>query len=138
MPQPCGKGSQSVFLYDVTSVYFDGVHNELADFGYNRDGKKGKKQMVAGLLTDAEGEPLSIQLYRGNTNDPPTFLDAVNKLKVRFGAEEVALVGDRGMIKALGNVMPRHLLDRRLNPIGEIAEEIAAEPSLIPVMLQRP
>ena len=101
-PQPCGKGSQSMFLYDVTSVYFDGVHNELADFGYNRDGKKGKKQMVAGLLTDAEGEPLSIQLYRGNTNDPPTFLDAVNKLKVRLGAEEVALVGDRGMIKALG------------------------------------
>jgi len=58
--------------------------------------------MVAGLLTDGEGEPLSIQLYRGNTNDPPTFLDAVEKLKVRFGAEEVALVGDRGMIKALG------------------------------------
>lgn len=101
-PKPCGKGAGAVFLYDVTSVYFEGQHNALADFGYNRDGKKGKKQMVAGLLTDGEGEPLSIQLYRGNTNDPPTFLDAVEKLKVRFGAEEVALVGDRGMIKALG------------------------------------
>jgi len=100
--KPCGKGAGAVFLYDVTSVYFEGQHNELADFGYNRDGKKGKKQMVAGLLTDGEGEPLSIQLYRGNTNDPPTFLDAVEKLKVRFGAEEIALVGDRGMIKALG------------------------------------
>lgn len=101
-PKPCGKGAGAVFLYDVTSVYFEGQHNALAEFGYNRDGKKGKKQMVAGLLTDGEGEPLSIQLYRGNTNDPPTFLDAVEKLKVRFGAEEVALVGDRGMIKALG------------------------------------
>jgi len=86
----------------VTSVYFEGLENELADFGYNRDGKKGKKQLVAGLLTDGNGEPISIQLYRGNTGDPPTFLDAVQKLKVRFGAEEVALVGDRGMIKRLG------------------------------------
>jgi transposase len=96
------EGSEVVFLYDVTSVYFEGQHNELAQFGYNRDGKKGKKQMVAGLLTDGEGEPLSIQLYPGNRNDPPTFLDAVEKLKVRFGAQEIALVGDRGMIKALG------------------------------------
>jgi hypothetical protein len=92
----------SVFLYDVTSVYFEGQHNALAEFGYNRDGKKGKKQMVAGLLTDGRGEPLAIQLYPGNTNDPPTFLDAVEQLKVRFGTEEMALVGDRGMIKALG------------------------------------
>jgi len=97
-----GRGAQSVFLYDVTSVYFEGQHNELAQFGYNRDGKRGKKQMVAGLLTDGQGEPLSIQLYPGNTNDPPTFLDAVDKLKVRFGTQEIALVGDRGMIKALG------------------------------------
>jgi hypothetical protein len=92
----------AVFLYDVTSVYFEGQHNALAEFGYNRDGKRGKKQMVAGLLTDGQGEPLSIQLYPGNTNDPPTFLDAVEQLKARFGTEEVALVGDRGMIKALG------------------------------------
>ena len=92
----------AVFLYDVTSVYFEGEHNELAAFGYNRDGKRGKKQMVAGLLTDGAGEPLSIQLYAGNTSDPPTFLDAVEQLKVRFGTEEIAVVGDRGMIKALG------------------------------------
>lgn len=94
--------ARAFYLYDVTSVYFEGLENELADFGYNRDGKKGKKQLVAGLLTDGNGEPISIQLYRGNTGDPPTFLDAVEKLKVRFGAQEVALVGDRGMIKRLG------------------------------------
>jgi transposase len=93
---------RAIYLYDVTSVYFEGLENELADFGYNRDGKKGKKQLVAGLLTDGNGEAISIKLYRGNTGDPPTFLDAVQKLKVRFGAEEVALVGDRGMIKRLG------------------------------------
>ena len=92
----------AVFLYDVTSVYFEGRHNELAAFGYNRDGKRGKQQMVAGLLTDGAGEPLSIQLYAGNTSDPPTFLDAVEQLKVRFGTGEIAVVGDRGMIKALG------------------------------------
>lgn len=92
----------AVFLYDVTSVYFEGEHNELAAFGYNRDGKRGKKQLVAGLLTDGTGEPLAIQLYAGNTSDPPTFLAAVTQLKGRFGTEEIAVVGDRGMIKALG------------------------------------
>ena len=101
-PKPAEPKARAIYLYDVTSVYFEGQDNELADFGYNRDGKSGKKQLVAGLLTDGEGEPISIQLYRGNTGDPPTFLDAVQKLKVRFGAEEVALVGDRGMIKRLG------------------------------------
>ena len=101
-PKAAASSARAIYLYDVTSVYFEGLENELADFGYNRDGKKGKKQLVAGLLTDGNGEPISIELYRGNTGDPPTFLDAVQKLKVRFGAEEVALVGDRGMIKRLG------------------------------------
>jgi hypothetical protein len=100
--RPSGEGRRSVFLYDVTRVYLEGQQHELGEFGYNRDGKRGKKQLVAGLLTDGQGEPLSIQRYPGNTNDPPTFLDAVAKLKVRLGAAEVALVGDRGMIKALG------------------------------------
>lgn len=95
-------GSAAVFLYDVTSHYFEGQHNALADYGYSRDIKKGKKQVVAGLLTDGQGEPLSIQLYPGNTGDAPTFLDVVEKVKVRFGAQEVALVGDRGMIKRMG------------------------------------
>ena len=101
-PKAAAASAKAFYLYDLTSFYFEGVKNELADFGYNRDGKKGKKQLVAGLLTDSDGEPISIQLYRGNTGDPPTFLDAVQKLKVRFGAQEVALVGDRGMIKRMG------------------------------------
>ena len=101
-PKAAAPSARAIYLYDVTSVYFEGLDNELADFGYNRDGKRGKKQVVAGLLTDGSGEPISIQLYPGNTGDPPTFLDAVHKLKVRFGAEEVVLVGDGGMIKRLG------------------------------------
>lgn len=92
----------AAYLYDVTSSYFEGQCNELAAHGYNRDGKRYKKQVVAGLLTDAEGEPLSIQLYPGNTSDPKTFQPAVERLKARFGAEEIVVVGDRGMIKKLG------------------------------------
>jgi len=92
----------AVFLYDVTSSYLEGQRNELAAPGYNRDGKRYKKQIVAGLLTDARGEPVSIQVYEGNTSDPDTVGDQVRKLADRFGAKEVVLVGDRGMIKAKG------------------------------------
>jgi hypothetical protein len=74
----------AVFLYDVTSSYFEGQCNELGEYGYNRDGKRYKKQVVAGLLTEASGEPLSIQLYPGNTSDPKTFLPTVGKLRLRF------------------------------------------------------
>ena len=92
----------AVFWYDVTSSYFEGQCNELAAHGYNRDGKRYKKQVVAGLLTAANGEPLSIQLYPGNTSDPKTFLPTVEKLRLRFEAKDIVVVGDRGMIKQLG------------------------------------
>lgn len=89
----------TVYLYDVTSSYFEGQENELAAPGYNRDGKRFKKQIVVGLLTDGDGEPLSVQVFEGNTSDPKTVSDQVKKLVQEFGAEEVALVGDRGMLK---------------------------------------
>ena len=92
----------AVFLYDVTSSYLEGQCNELGAYGYNRDGKRYKKQVVAGLLTAASGEPLSIQLYPGNTSDPTTFLPTVARLRLRFGAKDIVVVGDRGMIKQLG------------------------------------
>jgi len=92
----------AAFLYDVTSSYLEGQCNELAAHGYNRDGKRYKKQVVAGLLTDESGEPLSIQLYPGNTSDPKTFEPTVEKLKVRFAAREIVMIGDRGMIKKMG------------------------------------
>ena len=59
-----------LFLYDVTSTYLEGEHNALGEFGYNRDGKRGKLQIVIGLLTDPAGEPLEVRVFRGNTADP--------------------------------------------------------------------
>lgn len=88
-----------LFLYDVTSSYLEGDDNALAAWGYDRDGKKGKKQVVVGLLTDSLGEPASIQVYRGNTSDPKTFGQQVHKIKKLFGCQGVTMVGDRGMIR---------------------------------------
>jgi Transposase DDE domain len=89
----------SLFLYDVTSSYVEGTHNALAAFGYNRDGKKGKMQIVIGLLCDEAGQPVSIEVFPGNTQDPHTFAAQLNKVKARFGVTEITFVGDRGMIK---------------------------------------
>ena len=89
-----------VFLYDVTSTYLEGEHNAFAAFGYNRDRKSGKRQIVIGLLADADGRPLSIEVFKGNTPDVKTFSSQLNKAAARFGAERVTFVGDRGMIKA--------------------------------------
>ena len=88
-----------MFLYDVTRSYFEGQFNELSAFGYNRDEKKGKKQIVIGLLTDAEGDPVSVQVYRGNTHDTGTFQDQIDKTCRRLGIKGVTFVGDKGMIK---------------------------------------
>jgi hypothetical protein len=89
----------TLFLYDVTSSYLEGTHNELAAFGYNRDGKKGKRQIVIGLLCDEAGHPVSIEVFPGNTHDPQTFAAQINKVKARFGVHEITFIGDRGMIK---------------------------------------
>lgn len=90
----------TVFLYDVTSSYLEGEKHELGAYGYNRDGKKNKKQIVVGLLTDAEGEPVSVQVYDGHRADPSTVEDQVCKIVQEMGAHEVVLVGDRGMLKS--------------------------------------
>ena len=87
-------------LYDVTSTYFEGRTCPLARFGYNRDGKAGKLQIVFGLLCTAEGCPVAVEVFEGNTGDPSTLANQVNKLKERFSLERVVLVGDRGMITA--------------------------------------
>jgi len=93
------QAEPKLFLYDVTSSYLEGTHNELSAFGYNRDGKRGKRQIVIGLLCDAQGIALSVEVFQGNTSDPKTFLPQVRKVAKRFGGGEVTFVGDRGMIK---------------------------------------
>ena len=94
------NGSTNIFLYDVTSSYLEGTENELADWGYNRDGKKGKKQIVIGLLGDEEGIPMSVQVFKGNTNDTSTFGSQIQKAKDLFNCKKIIFVGDRGMIKS--------------------------------------
>jgi transposase len=94
--------SPLLFLYDVTSSYVEGDKNELAAYGYNRDGKRGKKQIVIGLLTDEAGEPLAVRVFAGNTADPTTVPTQIAILKQRFAVDEVVFVGDGGMVKAKG------------------------------------
>ena len=90
----------NLFLYDVTSSYLEGKCNAYGAYGYNRDGKKSKKQMVIGLLCDEQGTPVSTEVFRGNTQDPKTFAAQVKKASERFGWERVTFVGDRGMIQS--------------------------------------
>src|SRR6202049_1946856 len=91
-----------LFLYDVTSSYLEGECNALGEFGYNRDGKKGKLQIVIGLLTDAEGEPLAVRVFAGNRSDPTTVTEQIKIVKEQFQVEELVFVGDRGMVKSKG------------------------------------
>ena len=88
----------SLVLYDVTSSYYEGRTCSLARFGHNRDRKKGKLIIVYGLLTDEAGRPVAVEVYPGNTGDPSTVPDQVEKLRRRFGLCRVVLVGDRGML----------------------------------------
>lgn len=92
--------NEDIFLYDVTSSYLEGTENHFAQYGYNRDGKKGKKQIVLGCLCDIDGNPISIKVYNGNTNDTKTFADQIKKAEIDFGCKRVTFVGDRGMIKS--------------------------------------
>ena len=92
------EGGQA--LYDVSSSTYEGRHCPLAAFGHNRDGKRGKRSIVYGLMTDAEGRPVSVSVYAGNTGDPATIADQVAKLGETFGLDRVVLVGDRGMLTA--------------------------------------
>lgn len=88
-----------IYLYDVTSSYLEGDHNELAAYGYNRDKKQGKMQIVIGLLTDEEGYPIAIRIFTGNTQDPKTVHAQITKLASSFGVKEIIFIGDKGMIK---------------------------------------
>ena len=101
-PQP----KSELFLYDVTSSYLEGTCNELAAFGYNRDGKGGKRQVVIGLLCDAEGEPLSIEVFPGNTADTKTMASQVRKAAERFGGGDVTF-GESGHDQGPANPGPR-------------------------------
>ena len=85
-------------LYDVTSSYYEGRACPLARFGHDREGQKGRPIIVYGVMTDGQGCPIAVQVYPGNTADPKTVVDQVEKLRQKFGLSRVVLVGDRGML----------------------------------------
>ncbi len=103
--------SGTLVLYDVSSSYVEGRCCPLAKRGYNRDGKKGKLQIVYGLLCAPDGCPVAIEVFEGNTGDPATLADQVAMLKRRFAIDHVVLVGDRGMIT-------QARIDEDLRPAG--------------------
>lgn len=94
------KSGCRLFLYDVTSSYLEGDQNFFSAYGYNRDKKRGKKQIVVGLLCDEEGDPVSVAVFSGNTPDVATFAPQIQKIAGQFGCTQVTVVGDRGMIKS--------------------------------------
>ena len=91
-------GDGSLVGYDVSSSYYEGSHCLLAAFGHNRDKKKGKRQIVYGLMVNSQGTPVSIQVYPGNTSDTKTVDDQIDKLKIQFKIDHFVLAGDRGML----------------------------------------
>jgi hypothetical protein len=98
-------------LYDLTSSWLEGRCCALARFGYSRDGKRDKLQIVFGLLCNAEGCPIAVEVFEGDTADPATLVDQVAKLKERFALGRVVLVGDRGMLTSAR-------LEQDLKPAG--------------------
>ena len=88
----------SLVLYDVSSTFYTGSHCDLAAFGHNRDGDNGCPQIVFGLLCNAEGCPVAVEVFEGNTGDPKTLGAQIAKIRERFEIERVVLIGDRGMI----------------------------------------
>jgi len=88
----------TLVLYDVSSSYVEGRCCELAQFGHPRDRRSDRMQIVYGLLCSADGCPVAIEVFEGNTGDPSTVGNQITKLKERFGLKRVVMVGDRGMI----------------------------------------
>ncbi len=98
-------------LYDVTSSYLEGRHCPLARRGYSRDGKKGKLQIVFGLICNAAGCPVAVEVFEGHCGDPATLSAQLDKLKRRFGLRRMVLVGEWGLITSAR-------IDEELRPAG--------------------
>lgn len=84
--------------FDLSSSWVEGSKNELAARGYSRDKKRGVAQIEYGLLTDKDGRPVAIEVFKGNTADPTAFISVVDTIRTRFGLDRLTMVGDRGMI----------------------------------------
>jgi hypothetical protein len=87
-----------IAMFDLSSSWVEGSCCELAAYGHSRDGKRGKKQIEYGLLTDKDGRPVAVRVFTGNTGDPATFPEAVDAVRGTFALDTMIMVGDRGMI----------------------------------------
>jgi Transposase DDE domain len=87
-----------IAMFDLSSSWVEGSCCELAAFGHSRDGKRGRKQVEYGLLTDRAGRPVAVEVFAGNTSDPQAFKTAITRVRADFGTERLIMVGDRGMI----------------------------------------
>src|SRR5438094_2473192 len=88
----------ALLLYDVTSTYLEGRCCELAQHGYSRDHRADRPQIVIGLMCTADGCPVAVEVFEGNTADPMTLAAQIDKLKQRFKLQRVVMVGDRGLL----------------------------------------
>lgn len=127
----------ALVLYDVSSTYFEGTHCPLARYGYNRDKKKGFLQIVFGLICDKLGCPVAVEVFEGNTSDTTTITAQIEKVRHRFGIQQVVWVGDRGMItntRILADFQPVEGLDwitaLRASQIRKLVEQEAVQLSL--------
>jgi len=127
----------ALVLYDVSSTYFEGTQCPLARYGYNRDKKKGFLQIVFGLICDKRGCPIAVEVFEGNTSDTTTITAQIEKVRHRFGIQQVVLVGDRGMItntRILAEFQPVEGLDwitaLRTPQIRKLVEQEAVQLSL--------
>ena len=127
----------TLVLYDVSGSYYTGQCSGLVDYGYNRDGKRGVPQIVYGLLCNAEGCPIAVEVFKGNTADPKTLGAQIKKVRGRFGIERVVFVGDRGMITSKRIDEELRSVDGldwitalRADNIKKLASQKVVEPSL--------
>jgi Transposase DDE domain len=88
----------ALLLYDLTSTYLEGRCCELAQYGYSRDHRRDRPQLVIGLLCTADGRPVAVEVFEGNTADPTTLSTQVDKIRRRFKLSRVVMVGDRGVL----------------------------------------
>lgn len=130
-------GDSTLVLYDVSSTYFEGRSCPLAQLGHNRDGKKGKLQIVFGLLCNQQGCPVAVEVFEGSKGDPKTLASQVEKVRERFGLKRVVFVGDRGMLtdaRITEELRPVEGLDwitaLRAPTIRSLAQQGVIQPSL--------
>lgn len=89
-----------ILLYDITNTWLEGEYknSEIVKYARGKGGKQGYKHVAIGLLTNAEGCPVGVEVFKGNTSDQTTVLDQIKKISDKYGIKEAVFVGDRGML----------------------------------------